>query len=166
MPAPNPTHHQMFMNAVPAVSGDALATSNPQSLVCPACLDLDYTNCLRFPPQLLSANSRESPQARYWLTGFRQLQNAATHGCSTCQVLQTGIDHFWSNDKAPGGQRTRSWTQITKPFERVICLALQPGSSLVLLRVLLFLDIADKSYIYSLTVRDSTSRIEFYRDDE
>jgi len=163
MPAPNPTHHEMF---IPGLPDDAPSASNRQSLACPACLGLDYTKYSRFPPQLLSANSRESPQARYWLTGIRQLQYAATHGCSTCRVLQRGIDHFWHSDKSPDVQRTRSWTQITRPFERVICLALQPGSSLVLFRVLLFLDIADKSYIHSLTVRDSTSRIEFYRDDE
>ncbi|KAK1751163.1 heterokaryon incompatibility protein-domain-containing protein [Echria macrotheca] len=133
---------------------------------CPACLKLDYARFTDFAPRLFAAIPG-APKARYRLARFSEVRTAGQGGCATCKVLQQAIDHFWLQEDAKPKEIPwrRSWRLSKRHFEKVICLAQQPGSSLVLFKVVLYDDIADKSSIHTLTIRDATSRIELYRDN-
>lgn len=141
------------------VSSKGRATTEEaiSSAVCSACFDLDYARYSTFPDHVFLPGA--SLRARYKLTTSDELQLAAARGCPICdRLLQRAIAFFWNSELAldePGIQRRRTWTTVTRPFTRALCIALQPGSSLLLFRVVLYNDIPD---------RDSVSRIEFYRE--
>jgi len=141
-------------------------TEEAISSVCPACSDLDYARYSSFPDHLFPTGA--SPRARYKLTTSDELQLAAARGCPICdRLLQRAIDVFWNSRPAldePGIQRRRTWTTVKRPFTRVLCIAQQPGSSLLLFRVVLYDDIPDRTFAHAMTVRDLVSRIEFYRE--
>lgn len=150
------------------VSSKGRATTEEaiSSAVCSACFDLDYARYSTFPDHVFLPGA--SLRARYKLTTSDELQLAAARGCPICdRLLQRAIAFFWNSELAldePGIQRRRTWTTVTRPFTRALCIALQPGSSLLLFRVVLYNDIPDRTFVHALTVRDSVSRIEFYRE--
>lgn len=154
------------MGNLVASKGSATNEEATSSAICPACFDLDYTRYSAFPDHVFLPGAYL--RARYKLTASDDLQAAAVRGCPICdRLLQRAIDFFWNSDLAldePGIQRRRTWTTVTRPFTRVLCIALQPGSSLLLFRVILYDDMPDRTFVHALTVRDSVSRIEFYRE--
>ena len=149
--------------------GNSISAKAPTVMnesVCPACFDLDYSKYSSFPERLFLAGA-SPPWARYKLTTSDEIQGAAARGCPICdRLLQRAIDFFWNSELVveQGIQRRQSWTATSRPFKRALCIAQQPGSSLLLFRVILYDDIPDHSFIHALTVRDSAARIEFYRE--
>ncbi|KAK1834603.1 heterokaryon incompatibility protein-domain-containing protein [Podospora conica] len=142
-------------------------TSPPSTSTASRQEDMDtgrWATC--FPDHLF--HTGDSLRPRYKLTTSDELQQAAARGCPICdRLLQRAIDFFWNSESAldePGIQRRRTWTTVKRPFTRALCIALQPGSSLLLFRVILYDDIPDRTFVHALTVRDSVARIEFYRE--
>ncbi|KAK5653428.1 hypothetical protein OQA88_8913 [Cercophora sp. LCS_1] len=129
--------------------------------VCPACLDLDYAkySSFRFAPLPVAAG-RPAGQARYWLTSFDQVQREAARGCRVCRAVQHAADALWRETKvSPKVKRNEAEAM----FERILCLAQQPGAGLLVFWALFYPNISDQSYPHAITIRDSTSRIELYR---
>ncbi|KAK0613671.1 heterokaryon incompatibility protein-domain-containing protein [Immersiella caudata] len=156
------------MECIPPPPGPDNASASPSSgSACPACLDLDYAKYTSFAPHLFSIKSGDfspSPRARFQLAAFANVRAQAAGGCPTCRILQRAIDLFW-NTTGLEIQRRNSWAITKRKYERALCLVVQPGRSMLLFRVLFYDDIADRSFIHAITVRDVASRIEFYRDN-
>ncbi|KAK0705485.1 heterokaryon incompatibility protein-domain-containing protein [Lasiosphaeris hirsuta] len=149
--------------------GDAFALSKrerpsttPVSTRCKTCLDLDYARYISVASQSAATIGAPASQARYRLARFDHVQESAAGGCSVCRILQHAIDFFWNVGERKAFRKPLR--AITRHFTRILCIAQQPGCGLLLFRVLFFDDAANVPTIHALTVRDSTSRIEFYRD--
>jgi len=53
---------------------------------------------------------------------------------------------------------------VKRRFKRALCLIGQPGRSILLFKVLLYNNVPDKTFIYTVTIKDVVLRIKLYQD--
>ncbi|KAK3345686.1 hypothetical protein B0H65DRAFT_494879 [Neurospora tetraspora] len=99
--------------------------------------------------------------------------------CTYCPLLLKAITLFWDDDPS-SYYLSKAPVADARSFRRILCLTQQPavtsssderegvggtgggGGTLCLFKALLYDDYPDATFPHALTVRDSTSRIEFY----
>ncbi|KAM7205869.1 Heterokaryon incompatibility protein (HET) domain containing protein [Rhypophila sp. PSN 637] len=135
------------------------------SNTCPTCLNLDHRHFLDNRTNEDYAHASSTSQLstgnpRFRLFEFDALVDTANRGCLSCGFMRRAIDHYWADE---GSFYSSRLPDKGRNFRRMLCLAHQPRSSLLLFRVREFDDTPDTSIIQTLAIRDSTARIEFYR---